>query len=304
MSAQADEFKSGFITIAGRPNVGKSTLLNALVGQKISITTHKPQTTRHQILGIKTTETCQMVFVDTPGFHLGESRAINRYMNRAALSALHDVAAILFVVEAGRWKPEDEALLAKMGESGIPVIAVINKIDVIKNKQDLLPVLDTLGKRFAFRALVPVSAKTHRGLDELETEITACLPFSPPLYDSEQVTDKSLRFIASEIIREKLFLTVHDELPYSLTVEIEAFEETPTITNISAVVWVEKQNHKGMIIGKGGAGLKAIGKAARIELEKLLEQKVFLQLWVRVKADWSDDERALRTLGYRDIFDQ
>lgn len=296
----ASDFKSGYIAIVGRPNVGKSTLLNGLVGQKISITTHKPQTTRHKILGIKTTGRYQMIFVDTPGFHLGESRAINRYMNRTALSALHDVDAVLFVVEAGRWKAEDQSLLEKIPAGPMPVIAVINKVDAVRDKKALLPFLAELAGRFAFDALLPVSARNGEGLDRLEQVIGDCLPQAPAYFDAEQVTDKSQRFLAAEIIREKLYLAMQQELPYALTVEIEAFSEEPDINNISAVIWVEKSRHKGMVIGKGGAGLKGVGQAARKAMEALFEKKVFLQLWVKVKSDWSDDERALQSLGYRD----
>lgn len=296
----ASDFKSGYIAIVGRPNVGKSTLLNGLVGQKISITTHKPQTTRHKILGIKTTGRYQMIFVDTPGFHLGESRAINRYMNRAALSALRDVDAILFVVEAGRWKAEDQSLLQKIPTGQAPVIAVINKVDAVSDKKELLPFLAELAGRFAFHALLPVSARNGEGLDRLEQVIGDYLPQSPAYFDPEQVTDKSQRFLAAEIIREKLYLSMQQEVPYALTVEIEAFSEEPEINNISAVIWVEKSSHKGMVIGKGGAGLKGVGQAARKAMEALFEKKVFLQLWVKVKSDWSDDERALQSLGYRD----
>lgn len=296
----ASDFKSGYIAIVGRPNVGKSTLLNGLVGQKISITTHKPQTTRHKILGIKTTGRYQMIFVDTPGFHLGESRAINRYMNRAALSALRDVDVILFVVEAGRWKAEDQSLLQKIPTGQAPVIAVVNKVDAVSDKKELLPFLAELAGRFAFHALLPVSARNGEGLDRLEQVIGDCLPQAPAYFDPEQVTDKSQRFLAAEIIREKLYLSMQQEVPYALTVEIEAFSEEPEINNISAVIWVEKSSHKGMVIGKGGAGLKGVGQVARKAMEALFEKKVFLQLWVKVKSDWSDDERALQSLGYRD----
>lgn len=300
MSKAPSDFKSGYIAIVGRPNVGKSTLLNTLVGQKISITTHKPQTTRHRILGIKTTERYQMIFVDTPGFHLGETRAINRYMNRAALSALHGVDIVLFVVEAGRWKTEDQSLLDKIPVDQAPVIAIVNKVDSVSDKRELLPFMATLAQRFAFHALLPVSARKGEGLNQLEKLIDGCLPQAPAYFDADQITDKSLRFLAAEIIRERLYLAMQQELPYSLTVEIEAFSEEPNINNISAVIWVEKTSHKGMVIGKRGAGLKAVGQAARKAMEELFDKKVFLQLWVKVKSDWSDDERALRSLGYQD----
>lgn len=300
MSTVSSDFKSGYVAIVGRPNVGKSTLLNTLVGQKISIATHKPQTTRHKILGIKTTGHYQMIFVDTPGFHLGETRAINRYMNRAALSALRDVDVVLFVIEAGRWKAEDQALLEKIPDSGVPVIAVVNKVDSVRDKKELLPFMAALAERFAFHALLPVSARNREGVDQLERVIGDRLPRAPAYFDADQVTDKSLRFLTAEIIREKLYLALRQELPYSLTVEIEAFSEEPELNSISAVIWVEKSSHKGMVIGKQGQGLKAVGKAARKAMEALFEKKVFLQLWVKVKTDWSDDERALQSLGYRD----
>ncbi len=304
MSMSSETYRSGFIAIVGRPNVGKSTLTNALVGQKISITTHKPQTTRHQILGIKTSDDWQMLFVDTPGFHLGQNKAINQYMNKAALAALQDVDLVLMVLQAGTWTDEDQALLKKLSNVAAPVIAVVNKVDLVPDKTKLLPYLENLNSEYAFATLVPLSAAKRQGIDVLQQEIVERLPLGHPYYDEEQITDKSLRFLAAERIREKLFLTLHDELPYALTVEIEEFVEEAKINRISAVIWVEKPGHKGIVIGKKGENLKLVGRMARESMEGLFDKKVFLQLWVKVKAGWSDDERALQSLGYFDANDK
>ncbi|HEX5057684.1 MAG TPA: GTPase Era [Gammaproteobacteria bacterium] len=302
MNIPVPEHKSGYAAIVGRPNVGKSTLLNALVGQKISIITHKPQTTRHRILGIYSRPDAQIIFVDTPGFHLKQSHAINRYMNKAALSALHDVDVILFVVEAGRWTREDAALAEKLQEQTQPVIAVINKVDVVADKRQLLEEIERLNRLMKFQAIVPISAQSGDGLDTLRSLALERLPAGEPYFDPEQVTDRSLRFLAAEEIREKLFLHVHAELPYALTVQIDDFTEEEKLYRIRATVWVERKSHKGMVIGKDGALLKRVGTEARKSLQDSFGRKIFLELWVKVKEGWSDDERALQSLGYHDSF--
>lgn len=297
-----EQFRCGFVAVIGRPNVGKSTLVNALVGEKVSITTHKPQTTRHRILGIKTKADYQIVLVDTPGFHLREKQAINRYMNRAALGALHDVDLVLLVVEVGQWGEEEESLLVRLEQNQVilPVFALINKIDTIENKTALLPFIKQLQQRFAFSEVVPLSARTNEGVDRLEELLSPCLPEGGALYDDDQYTDRSLRFIAAELLREQLYLNLRQELPYAITVEIEAFEEQQGINRIAAVIWVAKPGHKGIIIGKQGAGLKRIGEQARLSMEASFAKKVFLNLWVKVKEDWNDNDRILHSLGYQD----
>lgn len=300
--SQVSGHKSGYAAIVGRPNVGKSTLLNAMVGQKISIITHKPQTTRHRILGICSRPDFQIIFVDTPGFHLKQSHAINRYMNKAALSALHDVDVILFVVEAGRWTREDEALGEKLKAQAQPIIAVINKVDALADKKLLLQEIERLNQLMKFHAIVPISARKEDGLDLLQSLILERLPIAQPYFDPEQVTDRSLRFLAAEEIREKLFLHVHAELPYALTVEIDDFIEEEKLYRIRATIWVEKKSHKGMVIGNKGMLLKRVGTEAREALQQSFGRKIFLELWVKVKEGWSDDERALQSLGYHNTF--
>jgi len=292
--------KSGYISIVGRPNVGKSTLLNRFLGQKISITSRKPQTTRHNILGIKTTEDAQMIFVDTPGMHKDNKRAMNQYMNRAANQTLHDVDLILFVVEGTRWTDEDDAVVQKLSNSSVPVIIVVNKSDRVAEKTELLEHLGFLSEKLKVKEIIPISAKTGKYVDTLESFVEGCLPESEMIYPEDQITDRSSRFLASEIIREKLMRNLGQELPYALTVEIEQFKEEGGILDIAAAIWVERKGQKSIIIGKKGEGLKRIGQQARIDMEKLFDQKVFLQLWVKVKEGWSDDARALRSLGYTD----
>jgi len=303
MTEQLDKaFRCGYVALVGRPNVGKSTLMNHLLGQKLSITSRKPQTTRHRILGIKTTASVQFVFVDTPGIHQGDKQALNRYLNRAALSVLQDMHVIVFMVEALKWNDEDQLALSQCENAGCPVILAVNKIDQVKDKDKLLPFLQDISKRYAFAAVVPISAKQEKQLDELERCIAARLPESEPLYPEDQITDRSVRFLAAEIIREKLVRLLGDELPYATSVEIEKFDEEGTLVKIYAVIWVERDNQKAIVIGKEGTKLKRIGQEARVDLENLLEKKVYLKTWVKVKRGWADDERALQQLGYRDEF--
>ncbi|MEM7018112.1 MAG: GTPase Era [Pseudomonadota bacterium] len=289
---------SGYVAIVGRPNVGKSTLLNRLIGQKLSITSDKPQTTRHRLLGIKNLEQHQIVYVDTPGIHLNARRALNRAMNRAAGSALYDVNLIIFMVEAMRWNDEDEHVLKLVQKTGIATILAVNKIDRLKERNELFPYTETLTEKFQFADIFPLSAKKGENLEALENRLVELLPENLPLFPEDQLTDRSERFIAAELIREKLMRRLGDEIPYRLNVSIELFEESSKITKIDAVIWVERSGQKAIVIGKQGQALKAIGTQARIDLEKLLERKVFLQLWVKVKEGWSDDERLLRRFGY------
>jgi len=292
--------KCGYISIVGRPNVGKSTLLNRILGQKISITSRKPQTTRHNILGIKTTDDSQMIYVDTPGMHINVKNAMNQYMNRSANQTLHDVDVILFLVEGTKWTKEDEAVLRKLEHSPTPVILVINKTDVVTDKASMLPHLKELDEKMKFAHVIAISAKTGKEVKSLENISRTYLQESEQFYPEDQITDRSSRFLASEIIREKLMRKLGQELPYAITVEIEQFKEEGGLYDISAAIWVERKGQKAIIIGKKGENLKIIGSQAREDMEKLFDHKVFLQLWVKVKEGWSDDIRALRSLGYSD----
>lgn len=298
MTSDVNIEKSGYVAIVGRPNVGKSTLLNSLLGKKISITSPKPQTTRWQILGIKTTNNTQAIFIDTPGMHNDDTRAMNRYLNRVASSVLLDADVIVFMIEADYWHREDDLVLRKLQTSDKPVILVINKIDLLKNKAELLPLIDKLKAKMNFADIVPLSALDANNVAALEKSIANLLPAGPQLFPEDQLTDKSQRFQIAELIREKVILATEQELPYTTTVEIEQLEPKDKFTEISAVIWVERQGQKVIIIGKGGAKLKKIGIQARRDIEKLIGNKVYLRLWVKVKEQWTDDERALRSLGY------
>jgi GTPase len=290
--------QSGYIAIVGRPNVGKSTLLNALLGQKISIISPKPQTTRHNLLGIKTLDNKQLIFVDTPGLQISPQKALNRIMNKNALGIVQDVDVIVFVVEGMQWRDEDEWVLQRLKNNKVPVILVVNKVDKISPRERLLPFLQKMTEKYNFAAICPLSAKDHDNLDGLEQEIISRLPENDFIFSEDQLTDKSERFLVAELIREKLMLLLGEELPYQTTVEIEQFVDEQNITKISGLIWVERDGQKAIVIGKGGSMLKKIGSQARQDIEKLLDKKVFLQLWVKVKADWSDNDRALRQLGY------
>jgi len=290
--------KSGFVAIIGRPNVGKSTLLNSLVGEKVSITSPKPQTTRWQILGIKTLPHTQIIYIDTPGLHREEKRAMNRYMNRIANAVILDADVIVFMIDATSWRGEDELVLMKLQEAQKPIILAINKIDLVNDKADLLPLIDKLKDKLRFTHIIPISAMKAENTDELEEVIAKLLPEGPQLYPDDQVTDKNIRFQVAEIIREKLIHVTEEELPYTTTVEIEQYAPGEKLTEISAVIWVEREGQKIIVIGKKGVKLKKIGMQARREIEKLIGNKVFLRLWVKVKANWTDDDKALRNLGY------
>ena len=290
----------GYAAILGRPNVGKSTLLNRLVGQKLAITSDKAQTTRHSILGIKTLEQGQIVFVDTPGLHQRADHAMNRYLNRAAKAVLHNVDVILFVVEAGRWTGEDEGVLASVRSVGVPVILVINKVDRVKDKTSLLPFIATRSSELEYREVIPTSATKGQNIAALEQAVLRCLPPGDNLYPEEQVTERSERFFAAELLREQLTRRYGKELPYALSVEIETFQEEGDLYRIGAVVWVERPGQKAILIGKEGATMKEAARLARLEMEAMFEHKVYLSVWVKVKRSWSTDESALARLGYRE----
>jgi len=293
-----NEGHCGYAAIIGRPNVGKSTLLNHNLGKKISITSRKPQTTRHRLLGIKTDDKTQIIYVDTPGLHQRKYNAMNRYLNRAATSSMIGVDVIVWLVEALQWTEEDTFVLNTLAEISTPVILGVNKTDKIPDKNTLLPYLQKVATQYDFREIVPISAKKGHNLLELESKIIQLLPISIPLFPEKQITDRSERFLAAELIREKLIRRLGEELPYRLTVQIEHFSSDKKLTHISALIWVERQGQKVIVIGKKGKLLKAIGVEARLEMEALLECKVFLQLWVKVKQGWCDDERVLQQLGY------
>ena len=292
--------RCGHVAIIGRPNVGKSTLVNRLVGQKFSITSRKAQTTRHRLLGIKTTANAQVIYVDTPGLHAGSGRALNRYMNRAASTALVGVDLILFLVEAGRWTDGDSHVLGRLAEAQAPVIVVVNKVDRVNDKQVLLPFIDELSARGEFLEVVPISALQGTNTDRLEQILIDSLPETAAIYDQDQFTDRSERFLAAELVREKLTERLGQELPYRLSVEIEAFQTDTDVLRIGAVIWVERSSQKGIVIGRQGRVLKAVGSEARKDMEALFARKVFLELWVKVKEGWSNDEQALQRLGYVD----
>jgi len=295
-----DSYRCGFVALVGRPNVGKSTILNRLVGQKVSITSQRPQTTRHRILGIKTDQQAQIVFVDTPGLHARQTRAMNRYLNRAAVDSLRDVDVVIFVVEGTRWQEDDDWVLEKLSQLTCPVILAINKIDRVADKTDLLPQLGVLSGKREFAELIPICAKKGDHLQQLECAVRDRLPESPPCYSEDQVTDRSERFLAAELVREKLFRKLGEEIPYGLTVEIERFRTEKKTLHIYALIWVEKESHKPIVIGNKGERLKEVGREAREDMQRVFGRKVFLQLWVKVKEGWADDERALRSLGYNE----
>lgn len=292
--------RSGLVAIVGRPNVGKSTLLNKMLGQKLSITSRKPQTTRHQILGIKTEGDYQVVFVDTPGIHQHEPKAINRYMNRAAKSAVKDVDLIIMVVDRLRWTDEDDAVLKTVQSQRAPLVLVVNKIDFINNKEELLPHLQFLSDKHEFASIVPISAKTGSNVDRLEHVIESYIPKGDYFYPEDQITDRSSRFLAAELVREKIMRQLGDELPYEMTVEIEEFKQSPKLLEISALILVDRESQKRIVIGDKGQRLKQIGTDARHDMQMLFDSKVMLNLWVKVKTGWADSERALKSLGYHD----
>ncbi len=290
--------RAGQVALVGRPNVGKSTLLNRLIGQKLAITSHKPQTTRHTILGIHTLPRGQIVYVDTPGIHKRGDKAMNRYLNRAASSALAGVDLVVFLVEAGRWNEEDELVLERARQSRLPVLLVVNKIDKVKPREKLLPMLNELARRTGLQEIVPLSARTGENCERLEEQILARLPEGENLYPEDQLSDRPERFFAAELIREQITRRYHKELPYAVTVEVEQFQERPHLLRIGAVIWVERPNQKAILLGRRGGALKEAATEARKALERFFGKKVFLQLWIKVKRSWSSDQAALAKLGY------
>lgn len=289
----SEQIRCGTIAIIGRPNVGKSTLLNKILGEKLTITSSKPQTTRHQILGIKTETHTQTIYIDTPGIHPHAQRRLSRAMVRSAINALIDVDIIGFVIEALRWTAEDEAILERLRQQEHPVLLIVNKIDKVKDKSRLLPFLQSCSEKMAFLAIVPVSAQKEKNIDELEKVIANALPEAEFVYPADQLTDRSSRFLAAEYIREKLMRSLYEELPYWLTVNIEQFNEQKKIIKISAIIWTERSSQKAIIIGKNGELLKKIGTEARKDMESCFGKKVYLELWVKVKAGWSEEEGSL-----------
>ena len=291
--------RCGMVSIVGRPNVGKSTLMNHLIGQKVSITSRKPQTTRHRIHGIHTRDHYQIIFADTPGIHTGQERALNRAMNEAAVSTLSGVDVVCMMVDGLKWTPADEHVLSLLPQHPeMPVLLIINKVDSLEDKAQLLPHIEALSERYPFDAVVPVSALKEQNLEELEKALVERLPEGEFWYDEDQLTDRSLRFMAAEIIREKVVRQLGQELPHQVSVEVEMWEDGPRITEISAAILVERRGQKKILIGDGGDRIKQIGTQAREDIERLIERKVMLNLWVKIKAGWSDDARALRSLGY------
>jgi len=293
-----EDFRFGYVALIGRPNVGKSTLMNRILGQKVSIVTHKPQTTRQRVAGIKTTDRGQVVYLDTPGIHASAGRALNRYMNRVAKATFRDVEAILFLVEAGRWTRQDKAIARLLSAVEGPVYLVVNKVDTIPRKEDLLAYLAEVGEAGDFDEVFLVSALKGDGVEDVEARLLETLPFSMPFYDEDQITDRSERFLAAEFLREALTLRLHQELPYSLTVDIERFKRENGVVRIHAVIWVERDSQKRIVIGKGGQALKQVGRDAREALEALFDEKVYLETWVKVSRDWSRSERMLERLGF------
>ena len=293
------DMRCGFAAVVGRPNVGKSTLINSIVGSKVSIVTAKPQTTRHRILAIHNVPDAQIVFVDTPGLHeRAGKKAMNRLMNRTAANALRDADVVLFVLEAGRWTREDAAVLTQVSDCRAPVIAVLNKSDLVRPKERLLEAIAATAERHAFDEIVPVSARRHDNLETLLRLIPGYLPESQPLFPAEMRTDRGAEFQAAEVIREKLMLALHKEIPYGLTVQIERYDAADERLTIHAIIWVERESQKGIVVGKDGSVLKRIGRAARLELRDALGKPVHVELWVKVKANWADSEQDLLRLGF------
>ncbi|PSF10667.1 GTPase Era [Marinobacter fuscus] len=293
--------RCGFVAIVGRPNVGKSTLLNHILGQKLSITSRKPQTTRHQVLGIKTDGPVQAIYVDTPGMHEEEPRALNRYMNKAASSALIDVDVVIFVVDQLAWTSADDMVLEKLRRLSCPVILAVNKVDKLENRGLLLPHLDALSRKLDFAEIIPLSALRETNLEPLETAVGRFLPESIHFYPDDQITDRSERFMAAEMVREKITRQLGAELPYSVAVEIEEFKTEGKTLHISALILVEREGQKKILIGDKGERLRRIGQEARTDMERMFGSKVMLRLWVKVKRGWADSDRALKSLGMGDL---
>jgi len=291
-------FRCGFVAVVGRPNVGKSTLINNIMGNKVSIVTPKPQTTRHRILAVDTHAAYQAIYIDTPGIHRNATKAMNRLMNRTAANALVDADLIFFVTEANRWTLEDQDVLSRLENTSAPVVALLNKIDKVHPKEALLQALSEMSERRAFAEVMPISAKKNDNIGKLIEIVPVCLPESEPLFPENMVTDRSENFHTAELIREKLTLELRQEVPYGLTVQIERFEREEQGIAIHAIVWVERDSQKGIVVGKGGGLLKKVGRAARLELKERTGVPVHLELWVKVKDNWADSEKELLRLGY------
>ena len=292
--------RCGYAALIGRPNVGKSTLLNYLLGQKVSITSRKPQTTRHRLIGIKTDENTQVLYVDTPGIHDGQKKAINRYMNQTAVSVLRDVDVVVWMTDRASWNEDDEKARDAMRELGCPLIIAVNKIDLLAGQNVLVKKLTELAENFPDAELVPISATTGENVSALEGLVSAAMPPGRFLFPDDQITDRSVRFMVAETVREKIMRQLGEELPYAVTVQVDEFKDDGKTIHIDMTAYVERQGQKVILIGKSGQRLKRIGTDARTDIEVLLSRKVMLNLWVKVKSGWSDDERALRSLGYRD----
>ncbi len=299
-STNSDDYRFGYVAIVGRPNVGKSTLLNRILGQKVSIVTPKPQTTRQRLAGIKTTDKGQVVYVDTPGIHHFAKRALNRYMNRVARASFRDVDLVIFLIEADKWTRQDDFVAEALGVANVPVMLVLNKIDEVPDKASLLALVEQRAAAQDFDSILMISAKNGSGVDDLEKRVMQKLPFSRPFYNEDQFTDRSERFLAAEMIREQLTLRLHQELPYALTVQIEEFKRKKDLLTIGAVIWVERDSQKQITIGKKGIVLKQVGSKARIVLQELFAEKVFLRLWVKVSRDWSASDKLIERFGYTD----
>ncbi len=298
MRVKGPEFKAGYVSIVGRPNVGKSTLLNRLIEHKISIVTRKPQTTRWQIRGIKSTPEYQIIFTDTPGYQNNHKNAINRYMNREVTNSLSHIDVVLFVVEAVKWGRNDALVAGLLKEVSATLVLVINKLDLLKERASLLPYIDNLKEKLPFAEIVPLSARRRKDVDLLESKIVAMLPSGEPLFPADQISDRSTRFLAAEYIREKVMERLGDELPYRTSVTIDVFKDEPELLSISATIWVERRSQRAILIGGSGKMLKSIGAEARIELENFFSKKVYLQTWVKTKKNWTEDIKALKMLGY------
>jgi len=288
----------GYSAIIGRPNVGKSTLLNQILQQKLCITSRKPQTTRHTILGIQTLDEHQIIYVDTPGIHQGVKKTLNQMMNQSAKRVLHDVDAVVVVIDCTRWTEDDNYVFSLLKHVKVPCFLVINKVDLFDDKSQLLPFIDDMNQRYPFAEIIPLSAKTGLGVPQLERCLKRVVPEGPHLFNPEQYTDRSIKFLCAELLREKIFRLCGQELPYSTTVDIESYQDEGELIRIHALILVERDSHKRMIIGEKGEKLKAIGMRSRLDMEQMLGKKVFLQCWCKVKSGWSDDERILKQLGY------
>ncbi len=295
-----EHFRCGLVAVIGRPNVGKSTLVNRLVGRKVSIISRKPQTTRARIMGIRTSAQAQIVYIDTPGLHAGEKNLLNRYMNRAARGSMEAVDCIVFIIAATGWTGADDYVLKTVQQQQVPVLLAINKIDKLKSHDQLLPLIRDVSARMNFAEIVPLSALTGENVADLENTILRYLPQQPAMFSEDQVSDRDQRFMAAELVREQIFYTLREEVPYAVGIGIERFERTKGVLHVEATIWVEKITQKGILIGRGGERLKSIGTRARREMEKLFNSKVHLELWVKVREGWADSEALLRSLQYGD----